>query len=128
MHGNQSRPITVTMAISRDVANMLGIWKCVTCHEVLLSFSCSAVVCKSYLWLKCPAFEYPFIKMVTIQCRKKSKVAAALLGLTACVLTRRRRRRLDELEEEQSKRKGKRSVWVKTGSVSVVQSMQRRFQ
>ena len=66
------------------------------------SFSCSAVVCKSYLWL-CPAFEYPFIKMVTIRCRKKRKVAAALLGLMACVLIRRRRRRLHELEEEKEK-------------------------
>ena len=51
-----------------------------SCHEVLLSFSCSAVVCKSYLLLYCPAFEYPFIKMVTIRCRKKRKVAASLLG------------------------------------------------
>ena len=42
--------------------------------------------------------------MVTIRCRKKRKVAAALLGLMACVLIRRRRRRLHELEEEQRKR------------------------
>ena len=51
--------------------------------------------------------------MVTIRCREKRKVAAALLGLTACVLTRRRRQRLDELEEEHRKTKTKRSVWVK---------------
>ena len=51
--------------------------------------------------------------MVTIRCRKKRKVAAALLGLTACVLIRRQRRRLDELEEDQRKRKTRRSVRVK---------------
>ena len=57
--------------------------------------------------LKCPAFEYPFIEMVTMRCRKKRKMATALLGLMACVLIRRRRRRLDELEEEQRKTRTK---------------------
>ena len=75
----------------------------------IFMFSCSLYWSGGYSVLRLSIIN----KMGIIRCRKKRKVAAALLGLMACVLIRRRRRRLEELAEEQRKRKRKRSVWVK---------------